>query len=278
MKWTSLVIAPLLLAGVWAQEAGDLSPRALFYRADGGAAQNAGKKSEPKKTVPVTNASRVKKMEPPAPPETAVTIRPVAQTLGLRYNLLLVDPETAKARPVSSERTFRSGECVALELQSNEAGFLYMLQKGSSGNWSPLMPSPELVGESNRIEARKTVRMPEQHCFRFDETPGTERLFVVLARKAEQMERLNDAIRGKAKTETPAPQQPNLLMASAALNQQVETLRTSLQSRDLKIQRVAQPVSSNEPAHSVYVVNVGHGTGPGSTADRVVTEIVLEHR
>ncbi|MBK9169615.1 MAG: DUF4384 domain-containing protein [Bryobacterales bacterium] len=277
MKLRLTLALTFVLAVILSAE--DLTPRALYYRAQTGS-QPAPQPSPQKKASPpsapsTTNAVNRTRPTPPAPPvvnQTQAAIRPVSHRLGLRYNLLLVDAASGKAQPVSSERTFRSGECVALEIESNEAGYLYILNQGTSGNWQPLLPSSEMPEESNRIAARKTVRVPEQHCFRFDDRPGTEMMFVVLARNAQQVNDLNRAVRTPVEA-TPA-QTP---VMTVALNKQVDVLRADLRSRDLKIQRVAEPQAANEPAHAVYVVNTSTGGG-GSTPDRVVTEIALKHQ
>jgi hypothetical protein len=76
----------------------------------------------------------------------AAAITPVsteAMHLGLRYNLVLVDADSGRAQPAAPDRMFRAGECFAIELESNRAGFLYVLAKQSSGSWHPLIPSTE---------------------------------------------------------------------------------------------------------------------------------------
>lgn len=298
----SLLVAPIALASlVAAQEDSGLSARALYYLK---ATQGAKASSPSEGTKAVKTAKTVKDVAenppsrtPTTTPTTNITnasFRPVSHVLGLRYTVHLVDAVSGKSTPVSSDRTFKSGECIALELESNEAGFIYIMQQGSSGNWSPLLPSSVMPEESNRIEARKSMRLPSQHCFKFDNNAGTERMFVVLARNEEALHDLNQAVRKSSAAQKSTPQQTPapaaetakpMLVAANNLNQQVEVMRADLRSRDLSIQRVAQPVSADEPAHSVYVVNVAQTTEaknvkPGDirSGNRVVTEITLKHQ
>lgn len=63
------------------------------------------------------------------------------QNLGIRYNVLLVSAKGDLAEPVDPERTFRTGDCIAVELEANRAGYLYVLAEGASGEWTPLLPS-----------------------------------------------------------------------------------------------------------------------------------------
>jgi len=290
----NLLLAPLALASlVAAQQDSELSARALYYlkATQGAKASPSTQESKPVKAVKNVAGNPPSRTTTPNTNVTPVSFRPVSHVLGLRYTVQLVDAASGKSTPVSPDRAFKSGECIALELESNEAGFIYILQQGSSGNWSPLMPSAAMPEESNKIEARKSMRLPSQHCFKFDTTAGTERMFVVLARNEEALHDLNQAVRKSARkpapeSNSPAPAEPEKPMLIAAnLNQQVEMMRADLRSRDLSIQRVAQPASADEPAHSVYVVNVSPATDtknmkPGDirTGNRVVTEITLKHQ
>ena len=102
--------------------------------------------------------------------------------LGLRYTLLLVNSRGERGQPVDPERSFRKGDCVAIDLEANRSGYLYVLAKQSNGDWIPLFPTPELSDQSNRIDPGQIIRTPRQTCFEIDDPPGKETLFVVLSR------------------------------------------------------------------------------------------------
>ena len=124
----------------------------------------------------------------PRPSAGGATITPVSMAavhLGLRYNLVLVDPDSGRTQAAAPDRMFRTGECFALDIESNRSGFLYVLAKQSSGRWHPLLPSKEedMATENNTITAGTKVRIPLKHCFEIENPPGVETLFVVLSRE-----------------------------------------------------------------------------------------------
>jgi hypothetical protein len=275
-----MMLAPALC---WGQSEGGLSARALFYR----------EQPDQDKLPPVASARPAAVAKPPAaPPKTktpvakapphtpapGVPVIPVVQNLGLRYNVLLIDPASGKATATDPDRNFRRGECLALEFESNRSGYLYVLSQGSSGKWQPLLPSPEMPEESNIVRARTRVRVPTSHCFQIEDPPGVERVFIVLSRNPEEMYDLNDAIRGGSKVTSPAAPATSpgpVMLAMARLDREVERFASDLRGRDLRIKKIAQPEASGEMPNSVYVVNASTG---GSPSDRVTTEIRIEHK
>jgi len=190
------------------------------------------------------------------------------QHLGLRYNVVLIDPASGKAEPADSDRIFQPGECVALQFEANRPGYLYVLEQGSSGAWNPLLPSALMPDEANVLKARTTLRVPEKHCFEIEGPPGEERVFVVLSPNPEDFYDLHQSI----KNNSGAADAPGLLTQDF-LAQEVKRLEANLRDRDLKVKKITQPESAGEPPNSVYVVNAS-----SSSTDRVVTEIRIQHR
>ena len=254
-------------------------------------------------TIPAAKAHQVKKVSltisgaakpnpQAAPPETAI---PAVKNLGLRYNLLLVDSQSGQGEPVESERVFQPGECVALELEANHSGYLYVLNRGSSGTWQPLLPSPEMADEANIISARTRVRIPQNYCFKIEGPAGEERMFAVLSRNPAEMYGLHDSIKsdeggsGAAESGTESTGAgssvavarpvssthpgPPVLTAQLRLSREVSRMQASLGMRDLKITKIAQSQDAAEPPGSVYVVNTS-----AASSDKVVTEIRIRHK
>lgn len=226
-----------------------------------------------------------------AQPETII---PAVKNLGLRYNFLLVDAQSGQAEPVDSDRLFQPGECVALELESNHTGYLYVLNRGSSGTWQPLLPSPEMADESNVISARTRVRIPQNYCFKIEGPAGEERLFVVLSRNPAELYGLHDSIKNDAggngaggsgaesggggsgvaaaRPVSGTHPGPPVMTAELRLSHEVSRMEASMGSRDLKITKIAQSQDAAEPPGSVYVVNTS-----SVSSDKVVTEIRIRH-
>src|SRR4051812_43421408 len=87
--------------------------------------------------------------------------------LGLRYALVKVT-DGAESE-VSPTATFRSGDMVRVKVEGNRDGYLYVISRGSSGNWKPLFPAPDINAGDNRIVARRGYRIPSAtQAFTFD--------------------------------------------------------------------------------------------------------------
>ena len=213
----------------------------------------------------------------PAAPAARSATPSAAMHLGLRYTLLLVKARGFGGEPVDPNRNFKKGDCVAINLESNRSGYLYVLAKESGGNWTPLFPTPELADQDNRIDPGEVVRTPKESCFELDDPPGAETVFVVLSRAPQDIYKLAESIKlpkgnavQAATVATPAP-----------VNAVVEQMTAEAGTRDLPFKEVvkAAPASApvrkavaKEPPHAVYVVN---GAKAGAT---LVTRIEINHK
>lgn len=201
-----------------------------------------------------------------------------AMHLGLRYNLVLVNADSGSAQSAAPDRMFRAGECFAIDIESNRAGFLYVLAKQSSGSWQPLLPStdPDMATESNAIVPGKKIRIPLEHCFELRNPPGVETLFVVLSREPRDTFELYENIKAPATQAPDAPRRTaaTVQMADARVTDgAVAHMREQFGSRDIAIKRVSQPLGSAEPPESVYVVN-----SSSSPSSNLAAQIEVHHR
>jgi hypothetical protein len=258
------------------QEEGGLTARTLYYNSGSdvqpkttGSKQT--KRTSARTTATATSTSSKATGTSSAETETVPEAPPVnapAPNLGVRYNVLVVDSASNSAKEVDPSGEFRRDDCLAVQVQSNYDGYLYVLDRGSSGKWDVLLPSMELPDESNFVKARTDVRAPAQACFSLDNPPGVEHLYLVLARGPQDVSALNAAIKGSRDPQqsgaTESKGQPNL-------ETQVARLEQGLQSRDLRITKVKRP-QAGEPANAVYVVDTS-----ASGSDRIVTEIQIKH-
>jgi len=220
---------------------------------------------------------------PPMRRASSQTSPAPAPHLGLRYNLLLVNPDTGVSQQVSSTHIFRAGDCVALDIEANHSGYVYVLAKQSSGAWRPLLPSIDMPEETSVLDPGARKRVPANYCLEMKNPPGTETLFVVLSRSPSDVSDLYRGIRGLHEEKAPAddggarPQKQAdapLQMADARLvNDSVEKMAQAFGTRDIAIRRVNQPISSNEPKGLVYVVN--SSPKPVTT---ITTKIQIHHR
>ena len=283
-----LTAAALGAPMAWAQSSGTLTARTLFY--------NPGP-DESAKPAPKPHAKPVAKRTAERTTETSPTatdsnngpvLQPVSDTkvttpvnhLGVRYNLVLVNGGNEQA--VDADQTFRSGDCISLRVESNYDAYLYVIEQGSTSKWNVLVPSPLMSDESNIIHKMTTTKIPQNYCFAFDASPGTEHLYLVLSRNMQDVYELNKEIRknggaSPAESSEPPPERPAPAIQEARLEEppipQLPILRVGLKSRDLVIQKVDEPEASGEPAKAMYVVDK-----QSRPSDRLVTEIVLKHQ
>jgi hypothetical protein len=206
-------------------------------------------------------------------PASATTVAAVAANsvphLGFRYTLALVNQTTGKVEPVDPDRDFRKGECVRIEVESNQSGYLYVLSKQSSGSWLPLFPSSEMPDERNVADPGQKVRAPKDYCFEIDDPPGTETLFVMLSRSPSDFFELYDAI----KTPTKATSNQVQLADARVVNSAVEKMAKTFGTRDLVIKKVAQATDKQDTDYSVYVVN-----GSDKPSSTIVKKVEIRHR
>jgi len=258
-----------------------LTPRQLFYKEDPEAkpAPKPAAKPAPKKSAPKASAkpatSEVATPTPQIPQVQSATYTP-ERPLGLRYALVKLDSNGAETE-VSPTAPFRSGDKIRLKVEGNRDGYLYVISRGSSGNWQPLFPAADINGGDNKIAPRKTYRLPSAtQVFTFDEQAGQEQLFVIYsADPVKDIDALIPSLAGPPKTE-----RPEILSARAKSidDTLVSRLRNSY-SRDLLVQTVTpnQPAPAaavaaepTMPESAVYIVD--------KTGARLVADIRLDHR
>ncbi|MCW5965129.1 MAG: DUF4384 domain-containing protein [Bryobacterales bacterium] len=297
-----------------------LTARELFFvpaakqtlaRAD--TTRRPGPPSAPKHTAPVEVAQKIEKQKAP-PAEMAKTQNETQllragylpadlKPLGLRYTIIKRVGGNAEEVPVDT--VFRSGDRIQVAVEANEAGYLYIIARGSSGAWKPLFPSAEAEGGKNYIPAGKVTTIPAGYVFTFDDQAGEEKLFVVFSRKPEpSLESLiYDLGTGKGNTapaSAPKPSKvtdpepadegaPKVLLASNRVDIRDDVVGNMrrVYARDLIVEKVqtgpgASSYSAPRPLNASYepsMQNAAYVVNPSSSADaRVVADVSLVHK
>ena len=101
--------------------------------------------------------------------------------VGLKYRILLKTPD-CDIRDVDSSHKFRSGDGIRLWFESNVDGFLYVLDKQSSGVETLLFPHPEINNGTNNVERGISYPVPVTAWFIFKGVPGEERLTAIVSK------------------------------------------------------------------------------------------------
>ena len=107
---------------------------------------------------------------------------PRVPNAGLKYRILRRG-STGEGLEVDPDTVFRSGDRIRLGFEPNIDGFLYVIQEGTSGRWSMLFPHPRIQSGRNDVVRFREVAIPPAGWFRFDDTPGIERILVYLSRE-----------------------------------------------------------------------------------------------
>ena len=100
--------------------------------------------------------------------------------LGISYWIDLMDHQGKFVRTTAS-RVFRSGDRIKLNLRSNRNGYLYVIGVGSTGTSRVLFPDSDEV--ANGIKAKVTYAVPFDSNLKFDDSPGEERLLILLSQR-----------------------------------------------------------------------------------------------
>ena len=183
-------------------------------------------------TTPPGPASWVGGEMPPA----AVAAANGAANAGLKYRILRREPG-GEAVEVNADTLFRSGDRIRFGFEPNVDGFLYVIQRGSSGRWSVLLPHPMIDGGRNDVTRFGEVTVPPEGWFRFDENPGAEQVFVYLS--TEPIDTLPWG--GGAVATAQSVDDPTVI-----------ELANSVRSRDLMFEKDDAPGDADRAA---YVVN-----------------------
>lgn len=180
--------------------------------------------------------------------------------LGLRY-AVLKKLDDGTYQEISPDSVFHAGDQIRLSLMSNQEGFLYVIEQGSSGRWVPLYPGGAASANSNKLAPGKDYIVPGTGAWRFTGEPGQEKLFVMLSRAPET--NLEETI-------------ASLKSRQEGLNDQVVAqLRNEVQSRDLVFTNGDDTQASAGADKANYVVN----KATNQTEDpHVVVDVVLSHK
>ncbi len=198
-------------------------------------------------------------------------------TLGLRYSILK-SQGAGQAVEVDPDSVFKAGDRIRLNIEANDRGYLYIVMRGSSGRWSLLFPSKEILEGNNLIERGHQYEIPLGSVwFAFDEQAGTEKLFLVLSRTPEpDLDKLIQSLRPPASPAVGAdPKKPagSVQMVSSVDDATVSKIRGQVATRDLVFEKVNEAKPGEKSEKAVYVVN-----RTGDSESRVVVDLSLNHQ
>jgi len=219
----------------------------------------------------------------PAQNATTVAEQVVGPPLALKYRLLKRNSE-GRYDEVDTDSVFRSGDMIRVSVESNDAGYLYIVQQGSSKTWNLLFPNEKTEHGNNLVERTKEYEIPGGGRFTFDEQAGAERMFIVLTRKPEaDLEKLIYSL-SKGDQTNPASvdksddKHKTMLAQNRIDDAVIDRLRGKSLARDLVFEKVNDdvPVSSPKGTRKEKALYVAT---PDRTANaRLVVDLTLKHQ
>lgn len=195
--------------------------------------------------------------------------------LGLRCSVLRRG-ENDQYAEVPPDTVFHSGDHIRLSLLSNQPGYLYVIQQGSSGTWSPIYPPRNSAADSSKIMPGQLAVVPGgTRAFAFDQNAGDEKLYVILSRTP--IEDIDRVIHNLG-DESPAAPNPNTPATLEAKNVIPDALVQRLASRDLTLvdeEKVDQgSTANNNSEKAIYVVSK---QGRSQPSTQVTLTLHLRH-
>jgi hypothetical protein len=158
-----VVLLSLLTLRAFAEERG---AKAIFHSGEG-------------PTVMASSSGTIEETKPTVTSKKATsTIPQVEKYMGISYWIELLD-STGQRNRVTTASTFRSGDRIKLHIETNQNGYLYVINVGSTGQSHFLFPNSGV--NSNFVTAWTPYEIPYNTYMRFDANPGEELLLVMLS-------------------------------------------------------------------------------------------------
>jgi len=281
VKKASLIFTIAATAG--AQSRDNLTAREIFYAAAGKPADSKPAKPAQRTARPpvhkadTTSTTAASSSPAPAPAITPLKLASFShKPLGVRLSVLRV-AQSGQMVEVAPDTSFRPDDRVRLNIQVSDNGYLYIINRGSSGTWTQLFPSPDIPNASNAVAPGVTYSIPPDRNFVVSNPPGAEKMFIILSRQPQldidaltvEMSRRES---GAAPNPPPAPKSQQTLMAAnlPPMNDAAVDRLRNFYSRDLIIEKVDEQSTSKENA--VYAVSTADGDN-----DRVVLDAQIKH-
>jgi hypothetical protein len=239
----------------------DLTPRQIFDMgikapaptvkpATPGPKPTSGGRTRPAETRP----TEARTAETPKPPERQTGLSNIQQVsytpLAVRYSIL--QEKAGRFVSVDPQTEFHSGDRIRVRVESNDAGYLYIVMHGSSGQWKVLFPRKDIHDGNNVVAKGQPYTIPPEGdpAFRFDETAGEEKLSLVLSRSPEQdLEKLIYAVGDPTRSND---HRTMMAQANPIDDAIVGRMRDRMVSRDLQFEKYEGPAQDGKSETTTY--------------------------
>ncbi|HSR49495.1 MAG TPA: DUF4384 domain-containing protein [Acidobacteriota bacterium] len=182
----------------------------------------------------------------------------LARRVGLKYKIKHCTGECT-VENVDENHIFYTGDKIRLEVEANIDGYLYIINRGSTGSTKTLFPHPSLNGGTNRIQRGVSYSIPPRDWISFKERPGREHVIIIVSRSPLRS----------------LPEQAPEAASPVSALQVVDELDSKVRARDLVIVRERAPRRQGAPPSIQATLVVNQSAEENQLA---YTEIVLQHR
>lgn len=163
--------------------------------------------------------------------------------VGISYRIELIAPD-GKSKIVPSTHTFKSGDKIKVHVKANKAGYLTVMNIGSSGMTHVLF--------NDMVDSTDVIEIPKKNALRFVGQPGTEKLLIMLsanpnpfalqAKKGEQQTPAAPQSVAVPPQQAPqAPAQPQQAPAKAAPSKKTAPQQAAAPQAPAQPQQAAAP-------------------------------------
>jgi hypothetical protein len=184
---------------------------------------------------------------------------------------------------VDPDSVFHNGDRIQLSVEVNCPGFLYIVHKGTSGNWEVLFPSADIAGGENAVKPGVRYYLPSpDDVMTMSGQPGEERLMPVFSQvRVKDLEDLIYSIQAepvrKKQGQPAAPSRTMLAQNNIRIDDGVLG-QLQLTARDLVVEKAkAKPAAASvaAPPHDLAFYAAANSD---DRAARVIVTLKLDHR
>jgi hypothetical protein len=192
-----------------------------------------------------------------------------ARNLGIRVKVYSMTQE-CNLTQVSPNSRFVAGDRVRFGVESNDKGYLYIVQRGSTGKSTMLYPHQQIDAGKNQLARGTELIVPGGNWYKFDNTPGVEHLTFIFSRK--RLDLLPQLVAAADTSPGPAPAAPSGSVEASVL----AILQGKENSRDLVLSPEAPAAPEVNTSGVLYepVYAVSNVT----RSDVLVLPLKLNHR
>lgn len=212
---------------------------------------------------------------PPAAGQPMDQPRKLALYLGLKYAVLKFQkPDSVQV--VDEHHEFRNGDVIRLRLWVNDDGYLYVVNRDPSDNWSLVFPSPVFRDGNNwlmKSEEPYEIPVPPGG-FEFYGEPGAEELYVVFSR--DEIDFLEKRIYEESGKPEKKKIRNDVLMASNRLD--IEGTPADLTPKGIRPVATVNEQFQDASLNREMSGPVQYAVMDSEEEDRIVQKITLIHR